>query len=144
MQHDNIALARKWFEQVWAPGGETVAREMLHPQALGHMESGEVKGCDQFLAVREQLLQAMPDLSIRVDDIIGEGDKVVVRWSVTATHAGDGMGLTASQQPVSFRGITWLHFSNGQLVEGWDAWNEGQLMNKLSRPGASPVAAAAA
>jgi steroid delta-isomerase-like uncharacterized protein len=140
MQHDNVALARTWFEQVWRPGGEATARAMLDPDALGHMEGGDVKGAEEFLAVRAQLLAAMPDLSLQVDDIIGEGDNVAVRWSVTATHGGDGLGLRASHQRLRFRGITWLRFANGRMVEGWDAWNQGQLMNTMANPPAGTVA----
>ena len=79
MQHDNVALARKWFEQVWQPGGEAVARDMLAPDALGHMEGGEVKGAEEFLEMRAQLLAAMPDLQIQADDILGQGANVAVR-----------------------------------------------------------------
>jgi predicted ester cyclase len=140
MRHDNAALARKWFEQVWKPGGEAVAREMLHPEALGHMEGGDVRGVDEFLAVRTQLLAAMPDMVIDVDDLIADGDRVAVRWTVTATHGGDAFGLRATQQALRFRGISWLLFGHdGRLVEGWDAWNQGQLMNVMANP---PAAAA--
>ena len=134
MQHDNVALARQWFDQVWKDGGDAVARAMLHPDAIGHMEGGEVKGTDEFLAMRAQLLGAMPDLQMQVEDLIGQGDNVAVRWSVTATHAGDGLGLRASQQRLRFRGITWLKFADGRLVEGWDAWNQGQLMQVMANP----------
>jgi predicted ester cyclase len=142
MQHDNVALARRWFEQVWKPGGEAVARELLDPQAVGHMEGGEVTGADEFLAMRAQLLGAMPDMSIEAEEIIGQGDSVAVRWSVVATHGGDGLGLRATHQRLRFRGITWLHFSNGRLVEGWDAWNQGQLMTLMATPPAGAVAQA--
>jgi hypothetical protein len=30
--------------------------------------------------------------------------------------------------------MTWLWFSNGQIVEGWDRWNVGQLMQELQAP----------
>ena len=33
--------------------------------------------------------------------------------------------------PVAFRGMTWLRFSKGRIVEGWDAWNQGTLMTDL-------------
>lgn len=140
-QHDTLLLARQWFDQVWKPGGEAVARDMLAPDALGHMEGGDVRGVDEFLAVRAQLLAAMPDMVIHADDLIGQGDDVAVRWTVTATHAGEGLGFSATHQKLRFRGITWLRFSDGRLVEGWDAWNQGQLLQRMANP---PPAAAAA
>jgi len=142
MEHDNVALARRWFERVWAPGGEEVVHELLHPQAVGHMEGGDVTSVAEFLSVRAALLDAMPDMAVRVDGLIGQGDDVAVRWSVTATHGGAGLGMPASQQRVTFRGITWLRFSNGQLVEGWDAWNQGRLMTTLASLSADAAASA--
>jgi len=128
----NAVLARKWFREVWLPGGEATVHELMHPDAVGHMEGAEVHGAAEFLPARAALLDAFPDLDVHVDDLLEQGDQVAVRWSVTATHGGGGLGVPASQQKVRFRGITWLRFVEGKVVEGWDAWNQGQLLTTLT------------
>jgi len=128
----NALLARTWFRNVWLPGGESTVHELMHPEAVGHLEGADVHGPAEFLPARAALLDAFPDISVRVDDLIEQGDQVAVRWSVTATHGGDGLGIPASQQKVSFRGITWMRFAHGRVVEGWDAWNQGQLLTSLA------------
>jgi predicted ester cyclase len=105
--------------------------EMLHPDAVGHLEGLVTHGVAEFLSARAFLIGAFPDLHINVDDSVCEGDNVVVRWSVTGTHKGDILGIAATGTPVSFRGITWLRFADGRLVEGWDSWNQGKLMQEL-------------
>jgi steroid delta-isomerase-like uncharacterized protein len=130
----NGERARRWFTEVWVPGGEATVRELMGADSIGYMEGSEVRGHEEFLAQRLQLLSVFPDLAISVEDVIEEGAKVAVRWHVTATHGGDGLGVPPTNRPVSFRGITWFEFDGGQIVRGWDSWNLGGVMQSLTAP----------
>jgi steroid delta-isomerase-like uncharacterized protein len=131
----NSALARRWFEEVWNERREAAVNELLAPDAAGHLEGGlEVRGPAEFHPVRTALLGAFPDFEVAVDQVIAQGDDVVVRWSAKGTHRGEDLGFPASNKPASFRGITWLRFKDGKIVEGWDAWNQGRLIQELSAP----------
>jgi len=99
---------------------------------MGYMEGVDVRTRAEFLAERGRLLGAFPDLEIVVDDCIGDGAKTVARWHVTATHTGDTLGLRATNRKVAFRGMTWLEFQDGRIVQGWDSWNLGGLLQSLS------------
>ena len=59
----NAVLARKWFREVWLPGGEATVHELMHPDAVGHMEGAEVHGAAEFLPARAALLDALADSS---------------------------------------------------------------------------------
>ncbi len=110
---------------------EATVHELLHPEGVGHMEGLEVRGAAEFLPARAALLDALPDMRVTVEETVAQDDHVVVRWSVTATHGGAGLGFPATGKPVHFRGLTWLTFSGGRIVEGWDAWNQGKLLSEL-------------
>jgi len=127
-------LARKWFEEVWNQRRDATVAELLAPAAPCHMEGAELVGPDQFLAARAALLDAFPDIQVTVEATVAEGDETVVRWSARGTHRGDGLGFAASQKVASFRGMTWMHVANGQVVEGWDSWNLGALLQDLAPP----------
>ena len=128
---ENTALARRWFEEVWNKRRDATVHELLDPDAVGHLEGLVTHGPAEFLNARSFLLGAFPDLNITVEKTIAEGDNVALRWSVKATHRGDSLGMPATGKSVSFRGITWLRFSNGRIVEGWDSWNQGRLNSEL-------------
>jgi predicted ester cyclase len=98
--------------------------------AIGHTESGD-QGPAQFKAAREGLLNAFPDIKVEVEGTAADGDHVIVRWHARATHLGPGLGLPATNRKVDFRGMTWLTFKNGVIVEGWDSWNLGRLLESL-------------
>src|SRR5262249_52608432 len=100
--------------------------ELFHPHGVGHIEGRDV-GPTEFKAVRDQLLTAFPDLLIEVEDTAADGEHVVVRWRASATHLGNALGFEPTQRRVAFRGMTWLTFRAGRIVEGWDSWNMGKL-----------------
>jgi len=130
----NADRARRWYAEVWAPGGEATVRELMAPDAVGQMEGADVDGPDAFLEERNRLLQVFPDLKITVDDVIEAGEKVAIRWRVTATHLGDGLGIPPTKRPVAIRGMTWMEFRSGRMVRGWDSWNLGGMLQTLMAP----------
>ena len=128
---ENAALARRWFDEVWNQRRDATVVELLADPCDGHMEGGDVRGPRDFLAARAALLGAFPDLRVAVDGTIAEGDEVAVRWSASGTHRGEQMGPRASHKEIAFRGISWIRFANGRIVEGWDSWNLGKLLSEM-------------
>lgn len=127
----NAEIARRWFREVWVEGGEATVDALLDPNAVGQMEGRGVTGIAEFKAERRSLLQVFPDMSLSIEDLVEEGNKVAVRWKVDATHLGDGLGMPATKRPVSFNGTTWLEIRGGKIVHGWDHWNLGGLIASL-------------
>jgi predicted ester cyclase len=127
----NTQLARRWFEDVWNRRHEATIHELLHPEAVGHLEGVDVHGVAEFLDARASLLGAFPDLHVTLDSVIGSGDDVALRWSARATHRGPELGMAPTDRAVAFRGMSWFRFANGRLVEGWDSWNQGGLLESL-------------
>jgi steroid delta-isomerase-like uncharacterized protein len=128
---ENATLVRRWFEEVWNKRSDATVHELLDPAAIGHLEGLVTHNVAEFFAARSILFDAFPDLQVSVEGILAEGDQVAVRWSAEGTHRGQLLGISATGQPVTLRGMTWLRLSDGRIVEGWDAWNQGRLMNEL-------------
>jgi len=129
---ENAALARRWFEEVWNLRRDATVNELLADPCDGHMEGGDVTGPREFLEARAALLGAFPDLRVTVEDTIAEGDLVAVRWSARGTHLGKHMGPEATMKSIPFRGISWVRFDKGRIVEGWDSWNLGKLLTEMT------------
>jgi steroid delta-isomerase-like uncharacterized protein len=128
---DHAALARRWFEEVWVAGGEAVVDQLLAQDSIGWMEGRTITGPTDFKDARRTLLHVFPDLVIRVEDVIEQNSKVAVRWTASATHRGEGLGVSPTNRRVAFRGITWLEFKDGRVIRGWDSWNLGALVAEL-------------
>jgi steroid delta-isomerase-like uncharacterized protein len=133
MAGTNAEKARRWFKEVWNQRRADTVREMIDPDGVCHSEGGELRGVQAFLdQVHGPFLTALPDLRLTVEGTVAEGDQVVVRWTAAGTHTGPGLGMPPSGRKVRFRGMTWMRFSDGKLVEGQDSWNLAGLLQALS------------
>jgi steroid delta-isomerase-like uncharacterized protein len=126
----NRERAIRWFREVWNERRTETIDELFAPGAIGHTENGD-QGQAEFKVGREGLLNAFPDFEVQVEGTAADGDHVVVRWRARGTHRGDGLGMAPTNRKVDFRGMTWLTFRNGLIVEGWDSWNLGRLLESL-------------
>ena len=128
----NRALAERFFREVWNERRSSTIDEILHEGIVGHLEGADFTGTATYKEARAQLLSAFPDVRVTVEDTVADGEHVVLRWRVTGTHSGPGLGLSPTSRTVSFRGMTWLTFREGRVVEGWDSWNQGALLQSLA------------
>jgi predicted ester cyclase len=80
-----------------------------------------------------------PDARCTVEDIIPDGDRVVVRWSAQATHTGPLLHLAPTGRPVSVRGIDIYRFAGDQIAETWISWDALSFCQQLGiAPAPSP------
>src|SRR5262245_41682404 len=110
MSEENKILVRRWFEEVWNKGCAEVIDEMFAPDCLAHGLTDELGntlcGAAPFKAFHRKFLNAFPDMKVIVEDVIAEGDKVVARCTVRATHTGDALGFAPSNKPIEITGVS--------------------------------------
>jgi predicted ester cyclase len=80
-------------------------------------------GHQAFLDFHIEMFRTLPDLQVKVEAMISEWDHVVARWLLTATHRG---------KPVRYRGMTWIRYRDGKMVEGFDCWNATGFQRQLA------------
>ena len=127
----NADLARRWLREIWDQRREATVHEVMHPDAVGHLEGLTTRGIPQFLEARAYILNAFSDFKVVAEQVLAQDENVIFRWVASGTHDGPLMDVPPTRKHVTFRGMTWQRFENGKLVEGWDCWNQGQLMAEL-------------
>lgn len=112
------------------------AFELYALDYIYHGPAGELRGRDGIRGLWDVFLTGFPDLHSTIEDMISEGDKVVLRWRVEGTHTGEFMGVAPSNMKMTL-GITEIfRVANGQLVEAWDQFDQLSLMQQI---GAIPM-----
>jgi steroid delta-isomerase-like uncharacterized protein len=77
------------------------------------------------------LWTGFPDLTIRIDELVGEGDKVVWRITASGTHTGPFQGVPATGKAVTFGGHYTFRFAHGKIVERWSTLDRLSLLMQL-------------
>jgi steroid delta-isomerase-like uncharacterized protein len=146
---ENVHLMRRWFHEVWNEGRIQTVHELLAPNCIAKGQRGadsEIRGPEEFVKFVHEIRNSFPDHKLQIEDIFGADDKVVIRWSSTMTHSGDGLGMPASGKKVRIRGISIARFHAGKIVEGWDNWDQLALLEQIGaykQPDASLLAKSA-
>jgi steroid delta-isomerase-like uncharacterized protein len=134
MPLDPASVARRWFEEAWNQGSEGAIDELSAEKVVGHGlgEAGnDVVGREHFRVFWRNLRTALPDLRVRVEDTITEGDKVAIRITLEATHLGEGLGVPPSNERVKIGGIIIARIVNGQIAEAWNNWDQLALLQQI-------------
>ena len=77
------------------------------------------------------LFAAFPNWHTTIEDLIAEGDKVVVRMTQRGTHQGTFFGLAATGKQVTVAGIAIFRLRDGQIVEEWLLTDQLNAMQQL-------------
>jgi steroid delta-isomerase-like uncharacterized protein len=128
----NKALYRRWFEEVVSGGNLDFADQLLAPGYVLHFPGvpGPVdsEGHKQLVMM---FRNAFPDWHESVDDVIAEGDRVVIRVTGRGTHHGEFQGAPATGEQVSATGIGIGRIDGGRIAESWAAYDALGLMQQL-------------
>ena len=115
----NKAVRR--LEEVFNRGNISLVDELFAPDFVEHEElpPGIPPGREAVKQLTTMFRSAFPDFKATIDDIVAEGDKVVIRQTWSGTHKGEFMGVPPTGKSVSFGVIDIVRIAGGKLVEHW-------------------------
>lgn len=71
------------------------------------------------------------NLQVTTEDMIANGDKVVVRMVMNGVNTGEFMGLPPTGKQVTMSGIEMFRLAGGKVVERWAEFDMLSLMQQL-------------
>ena len=88
---ENKAAVRREVEELYNHTGNLdVADEIFSPDYVSYEPtSGETRGIEGARQFAATFREAFPDLQCTIDDMVAEGDKVVMRFRGSGTHQGE-------------------------------------------------------
>ena len=110
----NKAVVRRFMMEALTGRNLDVADEELAPDYFNFMTGANLAAFKGMLA---GMSAALTDVRFEIDDLVAEGDSVVARWRMEATHSGSLMGESPTGKTISSRGLTYYRLVNGQIVE---------------------------
>ena len=128
---ENKALLRRVYEEIYNQRNLAVIDELAVPNFVFHNASMAIQGLEAYKQFVSMFFSAFPDSHFTVEDMIAEGDRVVVRHTFRGTHKGDFMGIPPTGKQVTVTGISLSRLANGKGVEAWFNGDDLGLMQQL-------------
>ncbi len=129
----NKELVRHEIEEIFNRGRLDLVEELYARAYVGHDPAapGPIAGPEGMRALVAQYRDAFPDLQVTIEEQIGEGDRVVTRWTARGSHEGEFWGIPATGKQSTVTGVTISRVADGQVVESWTNWDALGLLQQL-------------
>ena len=119
----NIEIARDYTRRVFNAHDPDLASEFVTPDVRWHGGTlGTVEGVENLIALLQGFIGALPDLHAEEQDIVADGNAVVLRFVVEGTHKGELLGIPPTGRKVRWDAVDVYRFNeNGKITEEWAA-----------------------
>jgi predicted ester cyclase len=129
----NKALARRFIKEVFEEGRPESVDALVTPDFVSHGLPGA--GPDVMKQAITRVGKGLSDASMSIDDVVAEGDKVVVRLMSTATQSGEFMGMPATGKTYTIEELHEFRLADGRIAEHW---HQGDMLGMLKQLGLMP------
>jgi len=132
---DSKNLVRRYYED--APRDPAICDEIFQPvflfHTLQHTTSLPVieSTPDSEKKAYAWLKETWGDWTMSIDEMIAEGDRVMVRWTFHGTHQGEYYGLPPTHKEATYSGINIFRVAGGKIAEVWDIYDRLWLWQQL-------------
>ena len=136
---DNKSVVLRAEAELWNKGNLAAADELYSPDFVCHFVIGpEWRGVQGIKDVVAQHRRSFPDWNEKVEDIIAEGDKVVIRFTSTGTQEGEFAGIGPTGKKVKISEVAIFRLADGKIVEQWGMPDIHGLLEQLKTDTPNP------
>ncbi len=133
---ENKRIARRLLEDIWQKGDRTTAQEIIADDIIIHgTVPGQPPGPEGQLYAANFFRSIFPDLQWTIEDLVAEGDKVVLRWTMRGTHQGPLGDIAPTGKQVMWTGIDFLRIQNRKVAEIWHNEDYFGLVKQIQEAG---------
>jgi predicted ester cyclase len=132
MFEQNKAIFRAIPEKVVNTGNLDAADHYFAQDFVDHTTpAGLPNGLAGFKAYITRLRSAFPDLHFTVEDVVAEGETVVVRATARGTMTGDFLEMKATGKTATWTEIHIGRLADGKVVEHWATIDQLGMLQQL-------------
>lgn len=123
MSDANKKLIRQIVEDIWNKGNVQLVNELFSKECVFHDQafSEPIRGIEAYKNLVTAFRAGFPDLRLRIDDLIAEGDGVACRYTASGTNSGElkfgNLTTPATRKRAEWTGVTIVSCKDGKCVE---------------------------
>ena len=126
----NKELIRRWigFANAGFPGAFD---DFIADDYVGHVPGFPDQDRAELERLERAFVKAFPDTQHSIEDLLAEGNRVVLRVISRGTHRGEFEGIAATGRRVEFTGMVIYRIANERIAESWGEMDFARLMRQL-------------
>ncbi len=113
-----IAIHR-FYEECLNQHHSEILPELFSPNVITHSGAPDTAGLDALSQSVDHVHAMFPDHHFIVDDVVVNGDKAAVRWTMTATNTAPIAGIPPTGKPITQHAVIFYRFEDGKIAESW-------------------------
>lgn len=131
MAENNKDVVRRYYDAVLNRGDVDLLDDLAVAEYIEHDPlPGQATG-RQGLKDRVTMIATAFGQTFTLEDVIAEGDRVVVRWTGSGKHAGEFMGIPPTGRSFTIAGIDIHRIEGGRMAEHWHVVDQLSLLQQL-------------
>jgi len=119
----NKDLVSRYFKESNAIKGDpmklsALSNKYVDPKSIFHFAAGDMN-MEQSAKFFTAFYKGFPDMGWAVEDMVAEGDKVVVRCTWSGTQTGEWMGAAPTGKKYTQPGMVIYRLDGVKITEAW-------------------------
>ena len=131
---ENKKLLYRNFEEIWDKKNYAIIPEVISPDYVGTNVYGVLKGQEAYEQMVKSATTSMPDIHYEVEEVVGEGDTLMAKITMTATVNGKIGDLDISGKKIKMTNVFVNKYENGKIRESTVYGNPLEYLKQLGVP----------
>ena len=130
---EGTGLLRRFYEEVLVGGNFDLIDEYVVEGMQDHEDPmpGQPPGKDGVKFYVNAMRTAFPDLTVKMDPVLADGELEASHVVLSGTHQGEFLGIPASGKNVEFSSVDIIRIEDGKVAEHWGASDTLSLMQQI-------------
>ena len=132
--HESKVLVRRFIDEVFVKGNADGVDKFVTSDFTPHSWGRMPAGIEPLKDAIKRVYAGLSAVSMKIEDVIAEEDKVAVRLTARGRHTGEFMGLPPSGKDYTISETHIFHLRDGKISEHWRDADMLGLMRQLGDP----------
>jgi steroid delta-isomerase-like uncharacterized protein len=130
--YESKVLVRRFIDEIFVKGNAEAADKLVTSDFTPHSWGRMPPGIEPLKDAIKRVHAGLSDVSMKIEDVIAEEDKVAVRLTARGRHTGEFMGLPPSGKDYAISETHIFHLRDGKISEHWRDADMLGLIRQLS------------
>lgn len=130
-EQNNKSIVRRFYSEVLNAGNFGSIESMVREDFIDNSGYEIQQGIVNLLKRVSSLRSSIQDFMVEIQEMIAEGDRVVVKWRAKGLIKSEYLGLKAEEKRIDVEGYDIFRMLNSKIRERWQVLDSLQVYQQL-------------